>query len=393
MAISRSKRDIGLDITRIIAFIQVPCIHFLFKIKYYNQAIVGERMYLMTFIRVMFMTCVPLFLLLTGYLSSEKKVEIAPKPLLKYYSRLVPILLTYVITAVIIIVYGIFVDGETETLGSVIRNVLDFRKYSWYIEMYIGLALMIPFLNLLWNGIGSRKGQLSLVAVMIALTVLPSVFNIYDFKTPGALIRPWLAESFTQIVPDWWKNIYPVTYYFIGAYIRRNVDMKKLKTPALFAALSCGDTAFRSIQRMENGDRQIQIRRMVRLPLASDHRVRGSAVSLHKLDPLSGCAEARVCRDRVYLEDHARSISSLMDTGQLFLPHPERCDTEHSHKAQLFSRHGRADGVHLACGGGACTVCGESDNAPVQKKASAVASGCSECSGRFKASARACRLT
>lgn len=64
MAISRSKRDIGLDLTRIIAFIQVPCIHFLFKIKYYNQAIIGERMYLMTFIRVMFMTCVPLFLLL-----------------------------------------------------------------------------------------------------------------------------------------------------------------------------------------------------------------------------------------------------------------------------------------------------------------------------------------
>lgn len=95
MAISRSKRDIGLDLTRIIAFIQVPCIHFLFKIKYYNQAIVGERMYLMTFIRVMFMTCVPLFMLLTGYLSSEKKVEIAPKPLLKYYSRLIPILLTY----------------------------------------------------------------------------------------------------------------------------------------------------------------------------------------------------------------------------------------------------------------------------------------------------------
>ena len=91
MAISRSKRDIGLDLTRIIAFIQVPCIHFLFKIKYYNQAIIGERMYLMTFIRVMFMTCVPLFLLLTGYLSSEKKVEIAPKPLLKYYSRLVPL--------------------------------------------------------------------------------------------------------------------------------------------------------------------------------------------------------------------------------------------------------------------------------------------------------------
>ena len=79
MAISRSKRDIGLDLTRIIAFIQVPCIHFLFKIKYYNQAIIGERMYLMTFIRVMFMTCVPLFLLLTGYLSSETRKNLKQK--------------------------------------------------------------------------------------------------------------------------------------------------------------------------------------------------------------------------------------------------------------------------------------------------------------------------
>ncbi len=392
MAISRSKRDIGLDLTRIIAFIQVPCIHFLFKIKYYNQAIIGERMYLMTFIRVMFMTCVPLFLLLTGYLSSEKKVEIAPKPLLKYYSRLVPILLTYVITAVIIIVYGIFVNGETETLGSVIRNVLDFRKYSWYIEMYIGLALMIPFLNLLWIGIGSRKGQLSLVTVMIALTVLPSVFNIYDFKTPGALIRPWLAESFTQIVPDWWKNIYPVTYYFIGAYIRRNVDMKKLRTPALFAAYLAAILLSGIFNVWKTATVKFKYGEWCDYP-SLQITVCGSAVSLHKLDPLSGCAEARVCRDRVYLEDHARRISSLMDTGRLFLPHPERFDTEHSHKAQLFSRHGRADGVHLACGGGACTVCGESDNAPVQKKASAVAAGGFGFSGRVEASARACRLT
>ena len=46
---------------------------------------------------------------------------------------------------------------------------------------------------------------------------------------------------------------------------------------------------------------------MVRLSLASDHRVCGAALSLHKLDSLSGCAEARVCRDRVYLEDHARA--------------------------------------------------------------------------------------
>lgn len=180
MAISRSKRDIGLDLTRIIAFIQIPCIHFLFKIKYYNQAIIGERMYLMTFIRVMFMTCVPLFLLLTGYLSSEKKVEIAPKPLLKYYSRLVPILLTYVITAVIIIVYGIFVDGETETIGSVIRNVLDFRKYSWYIDMK---KLRTP----------------ALFAAYLAAILLSGVFNVWKTATVKFKYGEWCDYPSLQI--------------------------------------------------------------------------------------------------------------------------------------------------------------------------------------------------
>ena len=234
-----AERNIGLDITRIIAFLQVPCVHFLFQAKYYSFGIAGKRMYLMTFMRVLFITCVPLFMLLTGYLGSSKKTEISPKPLLKYYSRLIPILLTYVICAVLILLYGIFVNADSESVGTAILNILDFRKYSWYIEMYIGLVLLIPFLNLLWNGIESRGGQLSLVAVMTVLTVLPSIFNIFDFQTPGALLRPQLSKSFSQIVPDWWQNFYPVTYYFIGAYIRKNVDMKKLKTLPLLAAYLC----------------------------------------------------------------------------------------------------------------------------------------------------------
>ena len=216
--------------------------------------------------------------------------------------------------------------------------------------MYIGLALMIPFLNLLWNGIGSRKGQLSLVAVMAALTVLPSIFNIYDFKTPGALIRPWLAESFTQIVPDWWKNIYPVTYYFIGAYIRRNVDMKKLKTPALFAAYLAAILLSGIFNVWKTATVKFKYGEWCDYPSL---QITVCAVLLFLFINSIRYPDVPKRASGVYLEDHARRISSLMDTGQLFLPHPERCDTEHSHKAQLFSRHGRADGVHLACGGGA----------------------------------------
>lgn len=81
-AANGTQRDIGLDLTRILAFLAVPSVHFFLNSTYYDTAIVGPRMALMTVMRTAFMVCVPLYMLLSGYLSAEKHIPLTRSGLL-----------------------------------------------------------------------------------------------------------------------------------------------------------------------------------------------------------------------------------------------------------------------------------------------------------------------
>ena len=230
MSHSKTQHDIGLDICRIVAFIFVPCVHFFLNSGFYEQPVCGWRMFLMVLLRTVFTICVPMFMLLTGYLMSDRDIDISPKPLVCYYKRLIPLYLSYVFASVLITLYQSAALNEPFAVKDAVKNILAYSQYSWYVKMYLGFALLIPFLNLIWKGIKSKSGAICLLAVLSVLTVLPSVFNVFDLKTPWTLIKPWLATSYTSVVPDWWTFLYPLTYYFFGAYLKRNVDIKSLKT-------------------------------------------------------------------------------------------------------------------------------------------------------------------
>ena len=64
-----------------------------------------------------------------------------------------------------------------------IFGTLDFTgaNYSWYIEMYIGLFLIAPFLNLAYNKLNSQKQKRILVITFVAISILPTLFNIFNF--------------------------------------------------------------------------------------------------------------------------------------------------------------------------------------------------------------------
>lgn len=74
---SKTKtRDIGLDITRIVAFISVVSVHFFLNSSFYDTPVLGKRMYAMTIMRTAFMVCVPLFMILSGYLLCGRSVRL-----------------------------------------------------------------------------------------------------------------------------------------------------------------------------------------------------------------------------------------------------------------------------------------------------------------------------
>lgn len=76
--------------------------------------------------------------------------------------------------------------------------------YAWYIEMWIGLFLLIPFLNILYNGIGNKRHKQLLISTLAVMTFLPIFTNRYD----------------QHILPAFWTSIYPLSFYYIGSYIR-----------------------------------------------------------------------------------------------------------------------------------------------------------------------------
>lgn len=213
---SEQKRNISVDIIRCLAFFLVVSVHFFLQSGFYSQTVAGERMLVMNIMRALFIICVPLFITLSGYLLCKKELS------LKYYKRIVGILLTYVLSSVVCILYSHFFLEEKLTLAQFALKIFNFTgaPYSWYIEMYLGLFLIIPFLNVLYNNIPSQNWKRVLVISFIALTSLPAVLNTYNFSSLSWWALPSSNMNTHQLFPEWWEGIYPVTYYFVGCYLR-----------------------------------------------------------------------------------------------------------------------------------------------------------------------------
>lgn len=228
-----SKRNTALDITRIVAMLSVVSIHFFLNSGYYSEPMIGTKMLLLTILRTAFVFCVPLFIMLSGYLLNKKTLSG------KYYLGIAKTLGIYVLASLACILYDASQHGTEYTPGKLVSSILDFSgaKYSWYIEMYIGLFLLIPFLNAMYNGLNSRRNKTVLIITMIVLTALPSVMNIYNFSVQGWFKTPNISYSYQQLVADWWVNIYPITYYLIGAYLKEYpIRIKKIYNLLLLGA-------------------------------------------------------------------------------------------------------------------------------------------------------------
>ena len=203
--IDNRERNYSLDIIRIVATFFVVAVHFFLHTGFYSQPVDGKRMFLMVGMRTLFMACIPLFLMLTGYLMNKKKLS------LKYFKGIVKTLSIYILASLSCMIFkNIYLDHPL-TLKHIIKSLVTFQgaNYSWYIELYIGLFIIIPFLNLIYNGLETKKQkQISLLGLILIVTVPPMIQ-----KTSAGI------ESLANIGIPTWTYLYPIMYYFIGAYI------------------------------------------------------------------------------------------------------------------------------------------------------------------------------
>ena len=74
--------------------------------------------------------------------------------------------------------------------------------------MYVGLFLLAPFLNILYHALPDKRAKQGLLLVMVLLTGVPGLLDGMGWKN--------------LFMPAWWTGMYPLTYYFLGVYIREH---------------------------------------------------------------------------------------------------------------------------------------------------------------------------
>lgn len=224
-------RNPNMDILRIIAVLCVIGIHFFYHSGYYYTTNDNAVMYFATVLRTLFSVCVPLFMILSGFLLCNKTLKKG------YYSGIRKTIIVYILVAIACIIYKSCNGSYTLTTLTFFTGIFDFSgaNYSWYIEMYIGLFLIIPFLNIIYKNLDSRKQKNILLITLIAITILPSLFNAFKFDSYEWWANPAADTDTQKLMPSWWVDIYPITYYFTGCYIREYGT--KIKNVFLIIAL------------------------------------------------------------------------------------------------------------------------------------------------------------
>ena len=197
-------RNKHIDLIKCIALLFVILVHGLIYTGFYQRTIVGVNDAFYIFLRTIYINCVPLFLITTGYLMNKHTIN------KKYYKNIIRIIVTYIIISII---QTIVVKYSDLSINLIIKDIFNFTgaNYSWYVKMYIGLFLLIPYLNIISNNLDKKQFK-GLIATLIIIGSLPafSYFGINSF------------------LPNWW-NIYPLIYYFMGIYIKKynKINIKK----------------------------------------------------------------------------------------------------------------------------------------------------------------------
>ncbi|MCQ2417664.1 MAG: acyltransferase [Oscillospiraceae bacterium] len=211
------ERYLGIDIIKILAFCLVVCVHFFLHTGYYSTQITQDFGLPQIFLRWVAYLCVPLFMITTGYLMRHKTLS------RKYYFGLVRVLVIYVIISFISMYVKHRVYQETYSPWKISRLLLSYAgvDYAWYVEVYITIFMLIPFINAAYNAMGTKKKKLAMVLTVIMLTTVSQSVYLGNDKANQIRVFPGCYLGIYMV------SYYPIAYYLVGMYIRDYPSQKR----------------------------------------------------------------------------------------------------------------------------------------------------------------------
>lgn len=222
------NRNINIDIIKTLALLLVIGVHFFLYSGYYQ---LDYNFFDIFFIilRNITVVCVPIFIITTGFLNKNK---IWSK---RYYLNIVYVYVIYSCIVFLLTLNDSNFVLNYHTLRTTIINILEYKYYGWYINMYVGLILIAPIINISFKYMEEKIRRLSIFNIIIAISLPITLFDFFS-KLHYSL--------FANLFPNWWYGIWPIIYYIVGVYFSYQKEKIKFVWVILIGILLLGGISY-----------------------------------------------------------------------------------------------------------------------------------------------------
>lgn len=206
-----SKRNLNVDIIKAVSLLLVIGVHFFLYTGYYsiNYSITNS---IFIVLRNICMACVPLFIIVTGYLNKNK---IWSK---KYYLNIGRVYLLYSLAMFILTLVDNKYIINLTLFKTTLINTLDYKYYGWYITMYVGLMLLAPIINIAFKNMDESTRKYAVMNIILAISIPVTLADLFSNVRYSIL---------SYILPNWWYYTWPLMYYIIGVVFSYNKNILK----------------------------------------------------------------------------------------------------------------------------------------------------------------------
>ena len=216
------KRNIGLDCLRIISMIMIVFLHYLSKgglLRAENTSGIYHIIYY--FIEALSIIAVNCYVLISGYFLIRSKFR-WKKVLQLWLETLFYSIFIYII----IVVLGL---KELDIKGIIKSLFPIITKEYWFINVYLVMYMLSPFLNKLISSMNKREYQKLLIILIICfsiISILPDAYTLDSSHGYGIIwfVCLYLIAGYIRIYDlpkkiKFNKNFYFLLIYFISAII------------------------------------------------------------------------------------------------------------------------------------------------------------------------------
>lgn len=189
------KREIGVDLLRIIATVFVIILHVLGPSGILEQRDLGITYWTAWFFEIFAYCAVNCFALITGYVMVNKQIKI---------KNIVTTWLQVAFTSIIFSLLFFVFDPQTISLKQIVVSVIPIiGKQWWYMSSYFALFFFIPFLNAAIKNISRNMFNKFILVILFAICVIDCIMPMDAFLFNNGYSPIWL-----------------MVLYLFGAYIK-----------------------------------------------------------------------------------------------------------------------------------------------------------------------------